>query len=401
MTLDIRSQAYLRAPHAVLAEALAHGVLADTKLPFFGKVALVLGHPEIQEVLKGTDAFAVDARNAGHKDVFGMKFLPKSLKIMASNVLTMDDPDHIRLRRLVDEPFRRAATDDLKPKIRETCNALIDDMARTGQNDLVTGLCRELPLLVIFDLLGFTPETREKLHGVMKGLTSGGSIFGILKALTRLKPAQRALRAEFETVRRAPRPGLVSELVHAEADGDRMSDDELLTMVFVLFAAGHETTTHLISSAVYTLLTHEGAVDHYRSTDDDARGIAVDELMRYCTPVQMTKPRYARHDMVFHGRALKRGEMVVALLASGNIDPRVFDAPLKLDLTRRPNRHVGWGGGPHICLGLHLARAEAQAALDCLFDRYPNLSFAADPERMKWIRRPGLRGLARLPVRFG
>ena len=209
------------------------------------------------------------------------------------------------------------------------------------------------------------------------------------------------LAEEFERVRHEPGPGLVTELVHAEADGDRMSNDELVAMVFVLFIAGHETTKHLISSAVYTLLTEPDAADQYRSMDDDARGIAVDELMRYCAPVQMTKPRHAREDLEFHGLSMKRGERLVALLAAANIDQRVFEGPRNLDLTRRPNRHLGWGGGPHICLGLHLARAEAQAALDCLLDGWPGLALGIEPEQLKWIPRSGLRGLKQLPVIFG
>lgn len=401
MTLDLTSQTYLQAPHGVLADALSRGCFEETKVIFFGKVTVVLGHPEIQELLKDTDRFAVDARNAGHTSPFGMWFLPDSLKVMASNLLSMDDPDHIRLRRLVDEPFRRTAIDTLKPGIRETCDRLVDGMVQSGTSDLVEGLCRELPLLVIFDLLGFSPELRVKLHDVMKGITTNVSPLSMIRGLFRLKPAQDALRAEFDLVRREPRPGLVSELVHAEADGDRMTDDELLAMVFVLFVAGHETTSHLISTSVYTLLRQEGAAEYYRAADAEARGVAVDELVRYCAPVHMTKPRHPRQDMEFHGRELKQGQRLFALLAAGNLDPRVFDNPLELDLARRPNRHLGWGGGPHICLGLHLARAEAQAALDCLFDRYPGLSFASDPARLKWIPRAGLRGLSHLPVRFG
>ncbi|MEN8877202.1 MAG: cytochrome P450 [Hyphomonas sp.] len=267
--------------------------------------------------------------------------------------------------------------------------------------DLVEGLCRQLPLLVIYDLLGFSGEIRNKLDSVLHGLTATANIFNVLRGLMKLGAVQRMLAEEFERVRHEPGPGLVTELVHAEADGDRMSNDELVAMVFVLFIAGHETTKHLISSAVYTLLTEPDAADQYRSMDDDARGIAVDELMRYCAPVQMTKPRHAREDLEFHGLSMKRGERLVALLAAANIDQRVFEGPRNLDLTRRPNRHLGWGGGPHICLGLHLARAEAQAALDCLLDGWPGLALGIEPEQLKWIPRSGLRGLKQLPVIFG
>lgn len=123
--------------------------------------------------------------------------------------------------------------------------------------------------------------------------------------------------------------------------------------------------------------------------------------MRFCAPVQMTKPRYVRDDTEFHGRAFSQGDRLVGLLAAANIDPSVFDDPLALDLARRPNRHLGWGSGPHICLGLHLARAEAQAAFDCLLDTWPGLALEADPGRLKWIPRSGLRGLKQLTVMFG
>lgn len=400
MSLPLNSQAYLRAPHGFLAAAADGHSFVRQKLPFLGKCTLVLGHAECMEFLKDSSRFAVDARNAGFDSPFGVKFLPGSLKVLSNNLLSLDDPDHLRLRRLVDQPFRRVSIDDLKPRIRETCDRLVADMVARGETDLVEGLCRQLPLLVIYDLLGFSPEVRGRLDSVLQGLTATGNIINVLRAVMKLGSVRRALSEEFERVRKAPGPGLVTELVHAEADGDRMSDDELFAMVFVLFVAGHETTKHLISTAVYTLLTEAGAADQYRAMDSDARGVAVDELVRYCAPVQMTKPRYVREDLEFHGQVLKRGERLVALLAAANIDERVFDAPGELDLSRRPNRHLGWGGGPHICLGVHLARAEAQAALDCLLDTWPNLALGVDPGRVKWIPRAGLRGLKQLPVIF-
>ena len=398
--LKLASQAYLSAPETYLRPALEAGVFAETKMPFLGRMPLVIGHPEIQDLLKDTGSFAVDARNAGHTSPFGLRFLPNSLKIMANNILAMDNPDHMRLRRLVDEPFRRVAIDTRKADIRERAEALVTAMTAENEADIVEGLGRELPLLVIFDMLGFSETTRSKLHGVMQRLANTSASLGLLLGLRRLKPAQDVLRREFREVRHAARLGLVSELVHAEAEGDRLSDDELLAMVFVLFAAGHETTTHLISTSVYTLLTHPGAAETYRSLDAQGRGIAVDELMRFCAPVQMTKPRFVRHDMEFHGKSLKRGERLMALLAAGNRDSRVFDSPDELDLTRRPNRHIGWGGGPHICLGLHLARVEAQAALDALFDRFPDLALADPDAAPRWGKRPGIRGLKQLKVRF-
>lgn len=397
--LKLSGQAYHRAPHAYLAGALAAGPVAETNAMIVGRVTLVLSHAGITSFLKDTERFAVDARNAGHKSAFGMSFLPKSLKVLAENVLTLDEPDHTRLRRLSDAPFRRTSIDGLRPAIAAQCAALLDTMVAEGNTDLVTGLCRPLPLQVICDLLGVSPARRAELIRVFNGFTSG-SVLAVLQALMKTGWIQREFRAEFELARREARPGLISDLVHAECDEGRLSEDELMAMVFVLFAAGHETTTHLISSGVWTMLTTPGARDRIAAMDDDARAVAVDELMRFCSPVQMTKPRYARADTELLGMPVQRGKAVMALLAAGNLDPAVFDDPLTLDLARRPNRHLGWGWGPHLCLGLHLAKAEAEIALQQLLARWPGLAIDGDPMALPWGKRFGTRGLARLPLQM-
>ncbi len=397
--LKLSGQAYHRAPHADLAKALAEGPVGETNALIVGRVTLILSHAGITEFLKDSGRFAVDARNAGHKSPFGMSFLPKSLKVLAENLLTLDEPDHTRLRRLSDAPFRRTSIDRLRPSIAARCAALLDTMTAEGNTDLVSGLCRPLPLEVICDLLGVSPGRRQELIGAFNGFTSGSGL-AMLQALLKTGRVQRLFRAEFDAVRIAPRPGLISELVHAESEEGRLSEDELMAMVFVLFAAGHETTTHLISSGVWTLLTTPGARDQVAAMDDEARAVAVDELMRYCSPVQMTKPRYARQDTTFLGAEIRRGKPVMTLLAAGNLDPAVFADPLTLDLTRRPNRHLGWGWGPHLCLGLHLAKAECEIALQQLLARWPGLEIDGDPMALPWGKRFGTRGLARLPLQL-
>ncbi|MCA8899634.1 MAG: cytochrome P450 [Hyphomonas sp.] len=388
------------APHRQLADILAAGRLAETKLPFFGRVTLVTHHGAVQDLLKDSGRFAVDARNAGHKAPFAMPFLPKSLKIMADNLLSLDDPDHNRLRRLSDAPFRRAAIALQRPKVEAAAHELLDRMESEGNSDLVSGFCRKLPLRVIYDLLGFRPETETRLNRALENLMSVESLPKMLYGMTRLGSVQNLLREEFRALHAAPREGLVSELVHAEADGHRMSENELLAMVFVLFVAGHETTTHLLSTGTWTLLTTPGAADAVRAMDEEARLVAVDELMRYCCPVQMTKPRFLKEDMEFEGRTFQKGDRLFGFLASANLDPDEFPDPLTLDLARRPNRHVGFGTGPHQCLGLHLARLEGEVALEALFSRYPDLAIDGDPMAVRWIARSGLRGLKRLPLRL-
>jgi cytochrome P450 len=397
--LKIGGQAFLQAPQPVLARALEGGPLAQTRLFVFGRITAVLSHAGITEMMKDAERFTVDARNAGHKSALGMPFLPRSLKLLAENLLTLDEPHHTRLRRLADAPFRRAAIEGMRPAVGAQCARLLDEMAASSNTDLISGLCRPLPVQVICDLLGLSDARRDRLARVFAGF-SGGSTLEIFRAATKIGWMQRELREEFALARTAPRPGLIADLVHAEAEGGRLSEDELLSLVFVLFAAGHETTTHFISSSVWTILTEPGARDAIAAMDADALSVAVDELMRFSGPVQFTKPRYAREDTVFLGHPIKRGKLVMALLAAGNLDPAAFEDPLTLNLARRPNRHLSWGWGPHLCLGMHLAKAECEIALRQILERWPGVEIDGDPAALKWSQRPGVRGLARLPLQL-
>lgn len=395
---DLTSQAFKRSPHAALAQLVEAGPFCEVKLPLFGTMLATTRHAASQALLKDTEHFAVDARNAGHKSAFGMPFLPKVFRTLANNVLSLDDPDHKRLRRLADGPFRRTSIDAMRPLIRQQVDRLLDDYVASGNPDLVAGFCRKLPLQVIYTVLGMSAATQARFDATMGAFSAGESPLALVRAVFALRPMLKTLRAELDDLRRNPRPGLMSELVHAEQEGDQLSEDELVTMVFILFVAGHETTTHLLSTSVFTLLTEPGALDTFRRLEGDALSVAVDELMRFTGPVQMTKPRFVREDMAFEGRELKKGEKVMALLAAGNLDPAVFDDPLRLDLGRQPNRHLGWGNGPHICLGLHLAKAEAEIALSELVRRAPGLALMTEPDQLKWLKRSGLRGLQALPI---
>jgi cytochrome P450 len=207
------------------------------------------------------------------------------------------------------------------------------------------------------------------------------------------------VREQIEECRRNPREGLISELVRAEQDGDKLSEDELLSMVFLLLFAGFETTTHLIADSVIAL-EQNPAQKAFLLADPAARmERAVEELGRYMTPVQSTKPRYVARDCTFFGQKLQRGENIVGFLAASNSDPAAFDEPDVLKLDRLPNPHLVFGTGIHFCLGMQLARVEVQSALSRLYARYPYLELAA-PDDLPWIERFGLRGVFALPVRL-
>lgn len=397
--IDITSRAFKIAPHTVLSEALAEGPFARVKLPIFGILPAAMTHEAVQTVLKRSETFALDARNAGHNKAFGLPFIPKSLRLLSDNILSLDDPDHQRLRRQADAPFRRAAIELQRDRVATLVDQCLDHVATENGSeiDLVEDVFRPLPLRVISELLGLTEAAKERLLQTMSGFSAASSTWGILRALTGMGDVIKQLREEIDRARRDPRPGLLSDLIHAEAEGDKMSEDELVSLVLVLFIAGHDTTTNLLSSGLYTLQTEPGAWQAARDLDEDGWRIAVDELMRFAMPVHMTKPRFVREDTEIAGIPFKRGDKTIALLGAANLDPAEFAQPLKLDLARRPTRHTGWGGGPHICLGLHLAKMETELTLSKLAARWPNLTLG---DGLKWSKRLGTRGLDAMPVRL-
>lgn len=392
--IDIRSDGFKRAPHAALSAAIRHGPIVQARLPIVGNVKLATTHAAVHDVLKRVEDFAVDARNAGHRNALGFPFLPETFKLMADNLLAMDDPRHQRLRRFADAPFRRVEIDKLRKRVEVLAGDTLDEFESTPDASIIS-VFRDLPIKVISDLLGLTSDARDRLCAQLSGLTGAGSTLAIIRAMFRIGDVVKQIRQEIELARDASRPGLLAELIKAEAGGDTMGEDDLVAMVLVLFVAGHDTTTNLLSSGLYTLLTVPGAWEAARALDSDGWRIAVDELMRFCGPVQFTKPRFAKRDLEFYGVSLKRGEKIMALLAAANLDPLVFDNPLELDLARRPNRHTGWGGGPHICLGLHLAKMEAEIVLSQIVARWPDLSISGETE---WSKRLGVRGLRVLPL---
>ncbi|TIT18102.1 MAG: cytochrome P450, partial [Mesorhizobium sp.] len=182
--------------------------------------------------------------------------------------------------------------------------------------------------------------------------------------------------------------------------GQRLSEDELVSMIFLLFGAGQETTTHLISGGLFALLSHEDQRLRLQS-DPALMPSCIEECLRYVSPVQMTKPRFATRDLVWQNRQFRRGDMFAGLLAAANCDPSKFEHPHSFDITRHPNPHLSFGTGVHFCLGFQLARAEAAVAFERIFTRYPDIRLDTRPTRTaKWRKRLGIRALAQLPVRL-
>ena len=205
------------------------------------------------------------------------------------------------------------------------------------------------------------------------------------------------MERQLEAVRENGGDGLIAELVRVEKEGGHISSNEMVAMLFLLLFAGHETTTHLISGSVYELLKNPGLRD-WLEEDWNRTNLAIEEFLRFISPVQFTKPRVVRKDIQLGGVRLKRGEKIMPMLAAANLDPQANANPEKLDLERKPNRHIAFGTGIHFCLGHQLARIEGASALKALFRRWPKLELAVDESQIKWRKRPGLKAIERLPV---
>jgi len=265
--------------------------------------------------------------------------------------------------------------------------------------ELVRDYALPLPATVIAELLGVPAADHRKFHRWSNRLVSISSGRDLWRALPAALAFIRYLRKMSERRHVSPADDLMSALVQAEEDGDKLDQDELLAMSFLLLVAGHETTVNLIASGTLALLEHPEQLEELRSDPLRVKP-AVEELLRYTSPVEIATERYARQDLEVSGTEIPRGELVLTVLGSANRDEQHFDAPNDLDLWRDPNRHLAFGrGGIHHCLGAPLARMEGQIAITTLLQRLPNLRLAAEPESLRWNRGLFLRGLQKLPIR--
>lgn len=394
--LDFTSEAFFRDPPKAIATLRMSGPVVATRFPLIGDVWITTTHDATAQVLKDGATFTLRKEDG---DVAGLRWwMPRYVRTIANNMLTMDEPDHTRLRSIVDEAFRRRAIVAMEPRIRAIADGLADELFANGNPaDLVQRYARILPLAVISELLGLPPADRARFiawANTMSSLTNVVSFFRLLFAFRKMRAY---LERQLQIARERGGEGLIAELVQVEREGGQITPDEMVSMVFLLLAAGSETTTHLISGSAYELLRNPGLRD-WLEQDWNRVGLAVEEFLRFVSPVQFSKPRYVRRDVEVEGVRLKKGDRVMVMLAAANMDPAVHDRPEGLELERKPNRHISFGTGIHFCLGHQLVRIEAACALEALFVRWPNLGLAVDPAEIRWRRRPGLRAIASLPV---
>ncbi|MFF8554776.1 cytochrome P450 [Streptomyces sp. NPDC015501] len=357
---------------------------------------------------EGTDAWLVVGYELG-RDLLADQRLSKRWsraspalgigKVSAgTSMLSSDAPDHTRLRKLVAREFTARRMERLAPRVQEMTDGLLDAMLAAPDRtaDLVEALSFPLPMAVICELLGVPFLDREKFR------TWSG------QAVSSVDPAVRASSAEAMTgyitglladKRAEPGEDLLSALIHtADEDGDRLSGDELIGMVWLLLVAGHETTVNLITNGVHSLLAHPDQLAALRA-DFSLIDNAVEEILRFEGPVETPTYRFTTEPVEVGGVVIPGGgELVLVAMSDANRDPARFPDGSRFDITRDARGHIAFGHGIHYCLGAPLARIEARTAIRSLLERCPDLRPAADPATLTWRTGMLMRGPLSLPV---
>jgi cholest-4-en-3-one 26-monooxygenase len=317
-------------------------------------------------------------------------------------MIDMDDPAHLKRRKLVNRGFTPRRVRDMEEHIRRTCDEIIDSVCERGECDFVRDVAAPLPMIVIGDMLGVEPQDRgdllrwsDDMVSAQSGSATDESIIAAATAFTEYTEySDRVVKDRQQN----PTDDLVSVLVHAEVEGDRLEHDEVLHESLLILVGGDETTRHVISGGVEQLLLHPDQRD-VLANDPAKITTAIEEMLRWVSPIK-NMCRTVTHDTEFMGQHLSAGQKCMLLYESANRDETKFVDPFRFDVERNPNEHVAFGFGAHFCLGNSLARLELQIMMERLLARLPDLEFAADPAGLPRRRANFISGLESMPVTF-
>lgn len=393
-----------------------HSVIGVTIVSRYDDVMDVLRHPAMSSVDKNTDiSFGAGRRGRGlileapsramfHLERRRFRRSPSGVLPAVADrfLILLDPPDHSRLRSLASRAFTPKVAESARPMIEKTAQQLLDDLESRSGGDLLAEYAYRLPTLVICELLGVPPGDVGPFHKWVRDIVR---ILDIVDRGDKAKLADadraaveldRYFRELIALRRSQPADDLLSALVRARDDGDRLSEEELVAFAVLLFAAGHETTSNLIGTGLWHLFDHPDQLRFF-SANPDARLHAVDELLRYDSPIQLNQ-RIPLEDVEIGGKVIPANRSVVNLLGAANRDPARFPDPDRLDLERPDCQPMSFGFGIHHCLGAALARVEAEIGLGAVLDRFPRLRMTE--REPTWRRTVVFRGLTELPARW-
>lgn len=376
-------------PYPVYAELREGDPIHAVRFPDGQKGWMVTRYKDAEEVLKDS-RFIKDMSK-----IYGGSM--DQMSVFTQNMLFSDPPDHKRLRGLAQQAFTPKMISGMRVRIQEITDELLDAMEGQDQVDLIDEYAFPLPIIVICEILGVPSSDRDKFRLWSNSMIEGTS--GELGATVyqHMNEFVQYLGQWFATIRQQPGDDLISSLIQAEEEGDRLSERELYGLVTLLIIAGHETTVNLIGNTVLSLLENPEQ-QKLLERQPDLVNQAIEESLRFNGPVEFSTSRWAGEDFEFQGRELKKGDLVVVSLNAANHDPDRFTEPNLFDIQREKSPHLAFGKGIHMCLGAPLARLEGDIAIASLLKRFPQMKLAAKSSELEW--RPGMivRGVKELPL---
>lgn len=397
---DLLSQETLRDPLAFYARLREQEPLVLFTYGTMNVWVISTNYEETLTLLRDP-RFVKDARNVfAEGEPQPMREYGETMQLLTQNMLGADPPDHTRLRGLVSKAFTPRMIEQLRPRIQQIADELLDAVQGRGQMDLVADFAYPLPITVISEMLGIPVADRARFRTWSQALLQAFSTPGQEAQAISIGDTFIAYIKELVAQKHAqPGTDLISDMLRVEEQGDRLSERELLSTIWLLIVAGHETTVNLLSNGTLALLLHPEQI-HLLQQDPNLITSTVEELLRYTAPVLFVGARWASADISFRDQVIHKGDVVRFSSIAANTDPQHFSNPLTLDITRQENQHLAFGKGIHYCLGAPLARLEGQVAFSTLFWRLPALRLNCDPASLTWNPVANLRGLTSLPVAF-
>ena len=319
------------------------------------------------------------------------------MSVFTQNMLFSDPPDHKRLRGLAQKAFTPKMISSMHGRIEEITEELLNGMKGKQQVNLIDEFAFPLPIIVICEILGVPSEDRDKFRLWSNSLIEGTSGEAGVSVYQHMTQFVEYLGEWFAKVREQPGEDLISKLIIAEEEGDRLTEKELYGVVSLLIIAGHETTVNLIGNTVLSLLAYPEQQRLLREKPE-LISQALEESLRFNGPVEFSTSRWANEDMEFRGKLFHRGDLVVVSLSAANHDPEQFSEPEVFDISREKSPHLAFGKGIHFCLGAPLARLESEIAITSLLKRFPKMKLAVEESKLDW--RPGMivRGVKEIPL---
>ena len=353
---------------------------------------VVSRHADVKEISRDTETFSSAENTAIIRFHEGMT--REQIEAQRLILLNMDPPDHTKVRRIVSRGFTPRAVEELRGPLRERAHRIVEEALAAGSGDFVDQVSCELPLQAIAELLGVPQEDRKKIFEWSNEMVAYDDPEYDIDPETAAAELVGYFSAMAEDRRANPRDDIVSKLVHADIDGEALTDDEFGFFVILLAVAGNETTRNAITHGMLAFFDHPDQWDLFKRERPET---AADEIVRWATPI-VSFQRTAMRDTTLSGVEVKKGQRVGMFYSSANFDPEVFEDPHRFDIMRDPNPHLGFGGqGAHYCLGANLARLEIGLIFNAIADVLPDITKVGDPRRLRsgWIN-----GVKEVQVRY-